>query len=343
MKIRLTVVCLLSGLAALAQSSKTELLLHAGGGLSTFSYSLSEGEKSLGFGGNFGLAYNRVWNDSWGLNIGLALSTHGAEANIGGQSNVIDKLKDNEGDTYKLTSTIVSYAEKQNLTLLSIPIMLNYQTELRDRLTLYARAGLKIGIPLSATYTSGSIKLNNEIEYTEYGSSLPPGFEGAGEKSLSSNGKMALNTAFMAAAEAGLRLSFGDKHALYAGLYFDYGLNNMLSQTGAELLTLTDVEPYCAINGSVLSARHNGADRVSRLAPLAAGIKLTYAFDLSDLQSSFSATWRRIFLPSYGGDRQPAPYTSPYTAPLPPVPQTQPLPQAQPQPQAQPNDDKPKQ
>ena len=207
------------------------------GGFSPLSYQLSQekftqGDRSGGFGGEVGLGYTyflsaaEASNMRWGVHSGLGLGFYNAKSNIGNGKTLSKNLTDNEGDTFEFRSTLSGYSETQNAMFLIIPLMAHAQIASK----FYSKAGIKAGIPVSSTYKTNEAKLTNVAYFDRYNNIIENAkYAGIGAFDLKeTEGTLDLAFAVMFALEAGMIFRITDALTLYAGAYFDYGLNNSL-------------------------------------------------------------------------------------------------------------------
>jgi hypothetical protein len=255
---------------------RDEISFHVGGGLSTFSYRLSQGKLHQGFGGDVGAGYAYFFSERFGVNLGAGLSLFSATAGLSGAQSVIPDLVDEYGDRYELRTSFVDYSERQQGVFLRIPAMLHY----RNR-WLYVQAGVGASFPVNVRYESRNATLRNEAYYPEYGVSVTsPSFVGLGEFSgRSTSGKLSANTVYAALAEVGIRWQpKSPSWALYTGVYVDYGLNDAAKTHATDILRRSDAAPGDFTTGSVLSAHHAPeAPFTGKASLLAAGLRLRIA------------------------------------------------------------------
>ena len=249
-----------SSLSALAQSAH-EFSVYAGGGLSTLNYSLREGNRNDGRGGDFGLGYTYFFHKQWGINTGLGLAFYNAKAVLNNGTVVITpNLQDNEGDTFDMYSTLDGYEEKQNTMFLNIPVMLQYQTNKTNK--FYALGGVKIGIPLSGSYQITGATITNKGYYPKYDNWLTTQqFMGFGVfENQKPGGDLDLKVSFMLSAEAGMKWAIGNNLRLYTGLYVDYGLNDIVRAHNKPVVNYSADAPE---NISINSALESLSGKVS--------------------------------------------------------------------------------
>jgi len=236
---------------------------YLGGGFSPLSYQLKQGgTRSGGFGGGVGFGYTyffdviervaesgTVQRLQWGIHSGLGLGFYNAKANIGSGLTSSKLQKDDEQDNFIYHTMISGYTESQNALFLTIPVMA--QIQLADQ--YYAKAGIKAGIPVSVKYSAKDVVITNHGEYVDIQNTLKNApFAGFGDFKKNLNGDLGLGFSVMLALEAGMRFRLTTDLTLYAGLYFDYGLNSFKIKD-EPFVAYNIQNPENFINNSVLS------------------------------------------------------------------------------------------
>lgn len=281
-KIILAAVAGLISCSGLSAQEEHEFTFYTGGGLSTLNYKTSSGDRSNGFGGLVGVGYTYFLNERWGLTTGAEFGIYNAKAKIAELSDRY-KTKDIEGDEFEFRTTASGYSDKQNAVILSIPLMLQFQTETDTR--FYAAFGGKIGFPLKGKHTTEAALIKNsgyyEYENVEYTDQEFMGFGSFSNKSSSSD--LDLKVAFMLSAETGIRWELSESVGLYTGIYLDYGLNNIMKSGGKEnIIGYNTTKPADFELNSVFTAQKsensNYVSIVDKVRPFALGVKLKFAF-----------------------------------------------------------------
>jgi len=258
--------CSLSASAQIAH----EFSINGGGGLSALNYKLSSGEKKPGFGGEFGVGYTCLFAKTVGVHVGAGVGLYNATATFDGVAIETDNLTDDEGDRFKLRSTLNNYEESQNAMFLNIPVMVQFQTGVVHK--FYAMGGVKIGIPLSGKYeVSSDATITNEAYYPEYDNwLLDQTFAGYGTfNDIGSDGKIEYKISAALALEAGVKWNIGTLLALYTGAWFDYGVTNIAKETSFVNYNNDDPADF-TVNSAVASA----ADKINIMA---VGVKVRLA------------------------------------------------------------------
>ena len=245
-----------SNLYVSAQGSQ-EFSVYVGGGFSPLSYTLSldkfsQGERSGGLGGDFGVGYTYFIADTWGIHSGVGIGFYNAKTEVGVGETVSKNLIDDEGDSFELRSTISGYNETQNTMFLTIPVMAHFI--LMDK--FYTKAGIKAAIPLNCKYSSNDLKITNEGYYPQFNNTINDAkYAGFGQFDIKdSKGNLELGFTVMLALEAGMRFNISETLSLYTGLYFDYGLNNSLKKSSTDTFVSYNInDPENFSTNSVLT------------------------------------------------------------------------------------------
>lgn len=261
---------------------KHELLIYGAGGMSSLNYKSDQMDVNKSIGGQFGVGYNLFFTANFGIGIGAELSLYTSKA-------VMDMLSDKymtvdrTNEEFEFRSKIYNYQEKQRATYVNIPLMLNYQSSGITR--IYFSAGVKIGLPVGGQYkTSGATIVNSgyyAYENVEYTTQEFMGFGSFTGKDTKDD--LEFKTAYLAAAELGVKLRLYDRLSLYTGLYFEYGLNDILkSDAPQRFIEYNAVNPSNFRTGSVLTSQFNLNGRqtgfVEKVNLLSIGVKVKLAF-----------------------------------------------------------------
>ena len=256
-----------------AQDAIHEYSIFGGGGLSALRYSPTVGSQRGSFGGEFGLGYTysrKQWGP-WGIHAGAGVSLYGAKATINNQPErfITEHLIDNEGDIFEMRTLLSNYEEKHTALILHIPVMGRYAHN-----QFFGMLGFKFGIPLSGKFsTSGSSTLSNHAYYPDYHNTLTSQtFAGFGDfQDYTSKGSHDFGMSIALALEGGMKWNIGDNLLLYAGLYFDIGLNDVARGGNFHYVDYEAGVPASFSTNSILSALDEKAGVI------AAGVKLRLA------------------------------------------------------------------
>ena len=285
-KITIITFLLLSFAAAQAQSPH-EFSIYGGGGLSTLKYdvNVTGGEQKMGFGGHFGLGYQYFFSSNWGLGIGVEIGLYNSKFEMKKGSSVLDITQTAidpmtsdphhpNAQTYEFDSHVTPKEEKQCPMFLQIPLMLQFQSNGNHK--FFARAGGKVGIPMSKKYEGTAILQIDDERFYAYESYTYNNFRGDG-KAITTKDDLSLKPAFMLSAEAGMKWRLSDNWSLYTGAYLDYGLNDIQDKAAPQLVTYNNNGKFTV--HSVVNSRYSVNQMFTdKVTPLAVGIKLRLAF-----------------------------------------------------------------
>lgn len=222
---------ILAGVAAKAQTN--EFSIAAGGGLQGLQYKLKHGDVSLKPGFQLGLGYMRSIGKRWGLRTGLELGLYQTKASLASNTQYNSGEIDSEGSAFEFRVKANGYREEQKVWAVNIPVMLQYHPVF-NRNGFYAQGGLRVSLPVSQKYTTSADQISAfgyypdvNLEITDlpvHGFGTQAGWKGKGEYDL--------KLSFALAAELGWRFRLSANNNLYAGLYLDYGLNDIKETSG---------------------------------------------------------------------------------------------------------------
>jgi hypothetical protein len=296
------IIILVAAISSLHLSAQAvhEFSVHTGGGLSTLRYQLSSGDYSGGFGGDFGIGYTyfsvkeravktgKVFQEHWGIHTGIGLGFYNAKAKLNNVKTVTANLDDGDAvfNKFDLHTILSGYNETQKAVFLNIPVMASFQIE-----QFYVMTGIKFGIPLNGKYNSKDATLTNLAYYPELNGWLPdpnnlekaPKFRGLGEfKGKKYDGKIDLGVSTMLSLETGMKWSLNDNLVLYTGMYFDYGLNNVVKGGNKPFINYPLNNPENFTTNSVLSSYIDSSKSstfTDKVNVMAVGIKLRLALE----------------------------------------------------------------
>ena len=231
-RIKIITLALLLGAVTLTAQPRHEFSLHGGFGLSTLNYKTTIGERTSGFGGQFGLGYTYFFSPNLGIRTGLNFAFYNSKFKMNRWETRYMTF-DMDGTEFEFHSVVSGYEETQHATMLQIPIMLQYQRPINERLQFYAAGGVKIGGLLNGNYRPFATTIENEgffhYEHSTYNEQI---FAGFGKFSNYTNHvNFDFRAALFASLEAGIKWKLNNGLSLYTGVFFDYGLNNVKKST----------------------------------------------------------------------------------------------------------------
>ena len=257
-----------------------EVTFHAGGGLSTLLYSLSQGSRSLGTGGDVGLGYHVFPSRHFGVGTGVGVALFRASATLKNLHGVTPNLVSEDGELYDMHTDYINHAEKQRATFIRIPVMLHYRTFWRR--PLYAQAGLSVYLPLSTRYEVSNAAITSKGYFHRYDNwATFPSYLGFGDFAVpSAADELPLKPVFTASAEAGIRWQLRNLPlAVYTNLYVDCGLNSAKNDAQREkLLWSAETSPSDFKVGSMVNTRFEPEKSFTgKVTLLSAGVRVRIA------------------------------------------------------------------
>lgn len=220
-----------------ANAQKQEFSIAVGGGLQGIQYKLKHGDASLKPGFQLGFGYMRNIHTRWGISTGLELGLYQSKASLSSNVLYTTNETDSENSAFEYRVKASGYREEQKVWALNIPLMLQFHPEFNKN-GLYAQLGMRMGISVSSRYSTSADQIvatgyypDYNLEITElpvHGFGTQLGWKGEGEYDL--------KPSWSAAAEAGWRLRLSAGNHLYAGLFIDYGLNDIKTEGNGALL-----------------------------------------------------------------------------------------------------------
>ncbi|MDR1562132.1 MAG: OmpA family protein [Dysgonamonadaceae bacterium] len=226
--------------AQLKQQNRHEFSAGGGIGMSALLNNISTGSKQTKFGYNVGLGYTYFLDYNWGISTGFELSHLSTGVEIGrltDQSLVWSSYFDYYHAEIQYTK------EEHEFYHINIPLIARYRFDLpKQSLKPYVAAGIKAGIPVKNSYhtqrtlTSWGDNFPDLKGYTKdpfenmpnhgFYTSLPIDYRSEFKKKLYLSGTI----------EAGINYAFNNKTSIYAGIFADFGLNNIVDRSERDLL-----------------------------------------------------------------------------------------------------------
>ena len=270
--VSLIAVCLICLGVSAQEFNRYEVSVNLGGGVSGFQTQPTEGKASPGWSATLGAGYHLFFNPQWGIGTGLNFAVYNGGISItdyATQQTTTNLLTGHELD-FKMT--IPNYKETHQAIMATIPLMLQFQST--GKTIFYASLGGKAGLPLlSNNLAKGRITSTGYypaldvtyVDLPEYGLVTSQPFP-------KSKSDIELKPAFMASAEVGIKKLLVNKMSLYLGLFFDYGLNDVLKkqEVSGGFSSLVVYLPHDPANFAYNTALNNYS---TQMKPFAIGFK----------------------------------------------------------------------
>lgn len=262
----LVLACLLTVNTIEAQAQQrfpypeSEYRFYLTGGASKLKYSLAkDGETKGGVGLGVGADYICHVSSVLGFSMGFELSSFRGKAEYKSLTETYEAL-DDQGTRMDYTYSIDDYLEKQNMTLLSVPVMVRFTIPSGKRSNFYLAGGMKFGFPvISKTTISGSNIIATGYyrhENLTYSNLPEHGFFSGQSASNEISHIKGFTTMTSLTAEAGMRFNVS-KLTLYTGLYFDYCLNTSDNSRNKHPVNYFREVNYESVLNSPLSSKPN--------------------------------------------------------------------------------------
>jgi hypothetical protein len=241
--------------------------IYGSAGMSGLKYKSDGGAQSSGFGFGFGGGYSIGLGTSWKIGTAVELSTYNSKVSF---STLSERYEEGTGeDKLRFSYSLDNYEEKQNVTMLSVPLTAQYQT--KGAVQFCLSGGLKFGLPISAkaTINPGTVSASGEYEYEgQTYSNLPQHGFPEGTKLPEKKNDIDLGFSTAVTFETGLLLK-----KFYAGVYLDYGLNNMQKTKNRHPLEYPTSSSSTLVHNSILNTAF-----VDKINLYSVGMKLKIRF-----------------------------------------------------------------
>ena len=264
--------------SAMAQNfPRHEFSVNAGGGASGFQSRPTVGKDHWTGTATFGLGYHYLFHQNWGISTGINFAAYNGKISIKNYDQQQTATNAATGNAFDFLVSSSNYKETQQAMMIAIPLMAQYQYQFEGKTAFYSALGFKAGIPVSAksrskgAFTTKGYYPNLNVTYDNF-----PDYGFVTDQPFPDDKTgIRVKTAFMASAECGMKWRLVNTTSLYAGIYADFGLNNMLNKKTATHKNLV-------VYQSNLPAKlvYNTAAELyaGKMRPFAAGVTLRFAF-----------------------------------------------------------------
>ena len=244
----------LSSLHLSAQKKSIEWSLYGGGGLSFFGYQSPQSKtRSFGYNWDAGVGFTTFMSYQWGFHVGLGIGQYNVNNRVNDLNNPTHpRLIDSEGHPFDLYCTLSGYTETHKATFLEIPLMLQFQTKIKNagnwkksqKQSFYAMAGFKFLVLFKRNYEAQVTTLFKKAYYPEVdnwaGTQI---FAGLGKfPGNNADGNFGMGLIAAIALETGIKWRVRENLNLYTGVYFDCGLNDPTKKFRKEVGNYTSPE-----------------------------------------------------------------------------------------------------
>jgi hypothetical protein len=239
------------------------------------------GVSSTGFGGDLGMSFTGFFSEQFGFHVGLDVGMYNVKNTVNNISfctpdygYALNPLVEGEKHYYDLYTDLFGYYEKHRMALMSVPLMLQFQTPRRlfynTEKVFYAATGVKLNYLINSQYDVEVESFRNEAHFKEINNwgGTQEFVEFGRFKGNTSNGQFGY---FMPVftVETGLKWYFPHRFILYTSIFFEYVLNDPTKDDRDDFNNYTSGKDFQ--NLSLLKFSNN-----TNL--MSAGIKLRLAF-----------------------------------------------------------------
>jgi hypothetical protein len=257
-----------------------EFTVSLGVGSSALKYQLNEGPSKSGFGWELGVAYSYYFNRTVGISFGLEAGMFSSSVEIKNIS-CEQEIQTPPGlsGRFLLQANYDGLKEKQSALLLQIPVMLQFQFPVSEKGFFFLGTGLKAGLPISSKWNQDIARLTTTgySEYTHQHYANMPNHGFSTYPNLNASGRLELKSPVSFALEGGLKFAVGESQYMYAGIFLDYGLNDIYNATThTALLEYNNASPVDYSYKSILTTDHYSVP--DGIKPFAVGIKIKMGF-----------------------------------------------------------------
>ena len=239
---------------------ESEYLVYVTAGASSIKYSLAKDGKAKG-GAGFGAGIDYICRVSptLGFSMGFALASFHGKAQYKSLTETYEAI-DDQGVWTDYTYSVDDYVEKQNMILLSVPVMVRFTIPAGGSSSFYLAGGMKFGFPVISTakISGGNIVATGYYKHENLTySNLPEhGFFSGHNVSDEKSSVKGFTTMTSLSAETGMRFSLA-KLTLYTGVYFDYCLNTTNNTKNKHPVNYVGEVSYESVLNSPLSSKPN--------------------------------------------------------------------------------------
>jgi len=210
-----------------AQEKSQSLYFNIGSGFHNLKYDLQNGTQENNIGYTFSLGYNYFFSRHWGFGAGLGIESFNSKATLDYQTS--KSLIDTDGESFEFRTKYTDWQEKQSILLLDIPLSFIYQKQTSKKLKFQFSMGPKVSFAIKSNYKT----LGGTIETTGYYPQYNAVLFGMPQHNFSTmtsfpQNDTSLNPVISAFSNLGGLYKINGSLDLYAGVYIDYGLSNMI-------------------------------------------------------------------------------------------------------------------
>ena len=277
------ILFVLSSFHGMAQRAPGEFSIHVTGGVSTYCFAPApKPYSSIGFSSDAGIGFTGFVSQQVGIHVGVGFGLFNVKSKISTlkPTTIYDLYDKSINLRYDLHSTLSDYTEIHKSLFLSIPVMLQFQTQQKQywswkqspKANFYAMGGIKVLFLFDNKYDANIQMLSNAAYYPDFKNwAATQKFRGFGDfdNGYNHSDKMEFGVMAMVALELGVKWWLGNSVCIYTGAFFDCGLNDPIKDSRKSYKDYISEESL--ENFSILKV----SDRTNFMV---GGIKLRFAF-----------------------------------------------------------------
>lgn len=257
-----------------------ELNVKINGASSGILYGSSIGNGKLKFGAGIGFGYTYFFTSHWGITTGIDVNYNQNSFELSDGNTINTYEVDDQTSAFEYRVTPSKYEEEQHFISAAIPLLMQYRTAFTSNTQWYLGFGGKILFPGKQTIKASADQLLLSGYYLDLNllvDDLPS--HGFGQvTNWKDETKASLDPTFLLSLEMGLTFKIKKNTLLYTGVYVDYGLTNLSSETPDTNITAYDP------NG-ITNTQANGTIGNKKIVQdtryLSAGVQLKLGFSLA--------------------------------------------------------------
>ncbi len=175
-----------------------------------------------------------------GISSGIGFTSYKSQINLGTYQNTLSTI-DSENETYDLRISGTGISETQNLSTISIPVCLNFNIPLNDKIGIFLQPGLSLSIPLGKNYkSSGTFTYKGYYLIDNVLLENLPDFGFPSNLNTSAEGKLEIKSlVFSIISLVGLEYRIQEKIGVSLGASYNKTLSNISKYSSPEKFQLS--------------------------------------------------------------------------------------------------------
>lgn len=181
------------------------------------------------FSGSLKAGYIYQLNSVFGVGAGVEFMQYKQNVILENDS-YTSALVDDTGSAFEFNQKTTGYTESQTLNSLQIPLFIQYKMELNETNSFYFRLGGKLLIPTKFKVNTVASTLTTSAYYPDFNLEVVdvPSRGFGTQNNFQSTITYKTKLAYMASTEIGFDFKLNQVNSIYVGMFFDYGLSNIV-------------------------------------------------------------------------------------------------------------------